>query len=90
MVYVTIKLAICGRFSAHLFQKFKDRIEILDGPLNKKKITLFIVGMWLNILGAKMYQSSYFKIYTISESILLEDQLYIVYAKMRNDFFKKP
>ena len=46
--------------------------------------------MWLNILGAKIYQSPYFKIYTISESILFEDQLYIVYAKMRNDFFKKP
>ena len=32
-----LSLAICGRFSAHLFQKFKDRIEILDGPLNKTK-----------------------------------------------------
>ena len=82
-----LSLAICGRFSAHLFQKFKDRIEILDGPLNKTKNHSFHSRYVIEYSGSK---NTLFQNYTISESILFEDQLYIVYAKMRNDFFKNP
>ena len=90
MVYVTIKPSNLWEIFCPSFSKVQRSNRNSRWTFEQKKITLFIVGMWLNILGAKIYQSSYFKIYTISESILFEDQLCIVYAKMRNDFFKKP